>query len=341
MSYKVLIIRLSSIGDIILTTALIRCLKNNFPDYKIDFLVKEQFSEIVIHNPYLNNIIVFRKGDKLLKLKQQLKNEKYEWIIDIHQNFRSLFLKSGSGVPLKTGYSKSVFKRSLLVYAGLNLYHDSKPVMLRYFESVEKQGVLYDGKGTEVFFPSIHIESIRTKLLQTGYTFGKKLFVVSPGASFSNKRWLPQNFAEVLNYLIQYQNGFVVLIGNKADLGICNEIQDLSLAGTVNFAGELSLLDSASLLSVCDVFIGNDSGMLHMAQSVKKPVVGIYGPTVEELGYFPQKERSVVVQKTVSCRPCSHNGLNKCPKKHFRCMKTISSIDVIDALNALLIEQGG
>ena len=120
--YKILIIRLSSIGDIILTTALVRCLRQTYPEAQIDFLVKKQFLDTVEHNPNLSNVLVFEKGQSLKDLKQKLKLENYDWVIDIHQNFRSLYLKSGLHIHLKTGYRKQLFQRTLLVFLGINIY---------------------------------------------------------------------------------------------------------------------------------------------------------------------------------------------------------------------------
>ena len=334
--YKILIIRLSSIGDIILTTALVRCLRHKYPEAQIDFLVKKQFLDTVAHNPNLSNVLVFEKGQSLKDLKQKLKLENYDWAIDIHQNLRSLYLKSGLHIPLKTGYSKQLFQRTLLVFLGINIYGKAKPVLLRYFEAVEKQGVKYDDAGTDVFFPEKNLETVKYALTQSGYTSDKNLFVLCPGASFSNKRWLPEGFAAVAEYLINNKNGWVAFIGGKGDRQLCDEIQNKITTSTSNFAGQFSLLDSAALLSLSAAFVGNDSGMLHLAQAFKKPVIGIYGPTVRELGYFPMPENSFVVEKPIACRPCTHKGLDKCPKKHFDCMNLISSESVIEALENLL-----
>jgi len=334
--YKILIIRLSSIGDIILTTALIRCVRLKYPEAQIDFMVKKQFLETVAHNPHINNVLVFEKGQSLEEFKNRLKLENYDWLIDIHQNFRSLYLKTGLNIPLITGYSKQLFHRTLMVYLGINIYGKAKPVLLRYFEAVEKQGVKYDNAGTEVFFTDQNIEKVKQALNLSGYTSDKNLFVLCPGASFSNKRWLPERFAAVAEHLVKNKNGWIAFIGGKNDREPCADIQNKLVVSSANFAGEFSLLDSAALLSECVAFVGNDSGMLHLAQAFKKPVVGIYGPTVKELGYFPLPEKSVVVEKTIPCRPCTHNGLNKCPKKHFNCMNTISSENVVEALESLL-----
>ena len=334
--HKILIIRLSSIGDIILATALIRCVKRKYPAAEIDFLVKKQFLDIVKYNPNISNVIVFEKGEDLLELKDKIRRTGYDWIIDIHQNLRSFYLKIGLMLPKKTGYSKRLFRRSLLVNFGLNIYGDMKPVLLRYFEAVEKQGVTYDGGGTEVFVPAVKVARMELLLRESGYTNEKRLFVICPGASFTNKRWKAEGFAKVADHLTQNHKGWVAFIGGANDKELCMEVQNLTKSKTHNFAGQFSLIESAAILSLCHGFVGNDSGMLHLAQAFGKPVVGIYGPTVKELGYFPIDKKSVVIEKDIACRPCTHNGLDHCPKKHFRCMETISSEDVIEGLDSLM-----
>jgi len=334
--HKILIIRLSSIGDIILTTALIRSVRTKYPEAQIDFLVKKQFLDIVVHNPNLSNILVFEKGEKLSALKSRIKHQGYDWIIDIHQNLRSLYIKLGISVPLITGYSKRLFRRTLWVKFGINIYKDTKPVLLRYFEATEKQGISYDNQGTEVFISEEKVQWMKQVLTLAGYTADKKLFVLAPGASFSNKRWSKEGFAKVAEHLTKSHNAWVAMIGGGGDIELCETIMKLAQSEIHSFAGKFSLVESAALLSLCSGFVGNDSGMLHLAQAFKKPVVGIYGPTVIELGYFPIEENSIVIEKPIPCRPCTHNGLNHCPKKHFLCMQSICSEDVISGIDTLM-----
>jgi len=122
-----------------------------------------------------------------------------------------------------------------------------------------------------------------------------------------------------------------VVHGGKGDMELCSDIAARIGSGAVSLAGQLSLAESAALLSLSTLVIANDSGLLHLAQSQKKPVVGIYGPTTRELGYFPVNMQSAVIETTVTCRPCTHNGLNYCPKKHFKCMLDIPANSVTEA----------
>ncbi|MEO0554176.1 MAG: lipopolysaccharide heptosyltransferase II [Bacteroidota bacterium] len=328
---KILIIRLSSIGDVILTTPLIRAVRKKYPKARIDFLIKTQFKTLVEHNPHIDHVIAFDKTtDSLGTLKQDLRRTRYDWVIDIHKNFRSYFLSFGIGARLVTRYRKQIFKRQLLVWFGLNTFRKNTPVLERYFEAVAAQDIKYDGKGTEIFLSQNEKLTLKNLLQQGGYDGASGLVAICPGASFTNKRWLSDRFAELANKLVG-EGRKIVLLGGRQDVALCSEVEAKMVARPLNFTGKLSLLGSAALLSKVGLAITNDSGLMHLAQSQGTAVVAIYGPTVKELGYFPIPMKSTVVQAEVACRPCTHNGLNHCPKKHFNCMKLISTDQVFRA----------
>ncbi|MEM9390913.1 MAG: lipopolysaccharide heptosyltransferase II [Bacteroidota bacterium] len=328
---RILIIRLSSIGDIILTTPLIRAVRKKYPKAQLDFLIKTQFKSLVEYNPHISRVITFDKTtDSLGALKQDLRKNRYDWVIDIHKNFRSYFLSLGIRAGLVTRYRKQIFKRQLLVWFRLSTFRKNTPVLERYFEAVATRGVKYDGQGTEVFLPESEKLTLKNLLQQGGYDDTTGLVAICPGASFTNKRWLADRFAELANKLAT-KGKKIVLLGGRQDETLCAEIEATMLTRPLNFTGKLSLLGSATLLSKVELAITNDSGLMHLAQSQGTAVVAIYGPTVKELGYFPMPVKSTVVQADVACRPCTHNGLNHCPKKHFNCMKLISTDQVFKA----------
>ena len=334
---KIAIIRLSSIGDIILTTALIRCVYNKYPDAKISFIVKSAFYDLLKYNPHISEIITFDKntGFKgLLELRKKIKKQKFDWFIDIHNNIRSNILKRGIGISLKTRYHKRIFKRTMLVKLNINRYPDTKLVLLRYFEAAGKMNVSYDQKGTDVLFSEKEALKVSSFLKSAGYD-ESKIAVICPGASYKNKQWLITGFTEVTGFLLD-QNYQVVLLGGKNDFDTCQEINELGKFNCLNLAGKMSLLESAALLKHSKITITNDSGMMHMAQSQNSPIVAIFGPTTKELGYFPMPENSEVVEIDVPCRPCTHKGLNHCPKGHFQCMKNINSEMVVQKIRKFM-----
>jgi len=338
--HKILVVRLSSIGDIILTTPLLRSLRTTFPKARITFLIKKQYEELLNHSPYVDELITFEKSKgyaALRDIKNYLKGQQVDVFIDIHKNWRSRYLKLFLNVRKTTGYPKMIFKRTLLIVFRINLYRKIIPVYQRYFESVRHLGIQYDGKGTTIHFPPEKEEEVRKMLSSAGYAFDTPLVVICPSATYFNKRWKPEGFVETAKTLIRERSAFVVIHGGREDIPLCTRIASSIGNRAVSMAGLLSLSGSAALLGFSSVVIANDSGLLHLAQSQKKPVVGIYGATTRELGYFPIEANSTVIETDLPCRPCTHNGLDHCPKKHFRCMNDIPAERVIQAALRYLI----
>ena len=185
--------------------------------------------------------------------------------------------------------------------------------------------------GTEIHVPAGKSEKVQKMLSEFGYAFDAPLVIICPGATYFNKRWKPEGFIETARQLIRDKSAFVIIHGGKKDSGLCSQIAAAIGSGAASMAGLLSLSESAALLQLSKLVIANDSGLLHLAQSQKRPVVGIYGATTRELGYFPVEQNSTLIETELPCRPCTHNGLDRCPKKHFRCMNDISTRKVINA----------
>ena len=338
-NYKFLIIRFSSIGDVILTTPLVRCLRTKFPGAQIDFLVKKEFAVVLSGNPHINTIITFDKNDnrnELKRIRMHIIFSRYSVVFDIQKNIRSMLICAGSRTGV-IGFSKKILARILLIRFKLNIYKEIKPVYLRYFEAVETLGVVYDGKGTEVF-PSIEeSDKISEILKQNNIVSEIPILVIAPGAQWENKRWPADGFAKASDTFCKQNGAFPVLIGGPGDVEICNQVQSVMKTPSLNLSGKLSLMGSASLLGMAKMVFTNDTGMLHMAQAMKTAVVAVYGPTTRELGFFPLPENSRVAEIEISCRPCTQKGLHSCPKKHFRCMNDLKP-EMVSNLAAELYE---
>lgn len=331
-NYKFLIIRFSSIGDVILTTPLIRCLHAKYPGVQVDFLVKKEFAVVLSNNPHLSNVITFNKNagkGELSRIRQLVKQNNYTHIFDIQRNIRSILLAMGSGANV-SGFSKKLVARDLLIRFGKNIYTEIKPVYLRYFESAAILGVAYDGNGTEVFPDATEKSKVTDILKQNNVSSGTPILIIAPGAQWENKRWTVDGYATASDTFCVKTGAFPVLVGGPGDVEICNRVQSLMKTPSLNLAGKLSLMGSASLLGMAKMVYTNDTGMLHMAQAMKTAVVAIYGPTTRELGFFPLPENSRVAEIDISCRPCTQKGLHSCPKKHFRCMNDLKPKMVSD-----------
>lgn len=335
-NYKFLIIRFSSIGDVLLATPLIRCLREKYPLCRIDFLIKKEFAVVLAQNPHLNSILTFDKKagkGELSRVRKVVKQNRYTHIFDIQRNIRSLMITTASGAKV-TGFSKKLLARDLLIRFGKNVYTEIKPVYLRYFESVAYLGVVYDGNGTEVFPSASEAQKVAQFLIPQTLPDQTPILVIAPGAQWENKRWLTEGFAAAADTFCARTGSRTVLIGGPGDVEICGQVQSLMKTPSLSLAGKLSLMGSASLLGQAAMVLTNDTGMLHMTQAMKTPVVAVYGPTTRELGFFPLPENSRVAETDIPCRPCTQKGLHACPKKHFRCMNDIKP----EAVSGLALE---
>ena len=337
-SNNILIIRLSSIGDILLSTPFIRQVRQKFPEVKIDFVVKDIYKDLIKYNPHLDNVFSLRLNkdkSELYELKQTLQERSYQIVFDLHNNLRSNYLKRHLKAALKRSIHKSKIKQSLLVWFKINNYDKEIPIPERYLAVGRDTGVEDDGNGLEIFWNDDTGQSAREKARIEKLELDHPFVALAPGAGFFTKRWPVKKFETLIEIIQQEKKLPIVVFGGKED----NEIGKILSQpdNVINLCGKLSLLETACLLSKGTALVSNDSGLMHMATAVKTPVVAIFGSTVKELGFFPFRSRSQVVENSIlSCRPCSHIGRNKCPKGHFKCMEDISVQQVYEEIHQFL-----
>ncbi len=320
---KILIIRFSSIGDILLATPFIRQTRMAFPEATIDIVVKQRFSDLVRFNPHINHIYSFNEAEGiagLLEIRKQIHRQKYTYIFDLHNNLRSRILTFGISAAVSR-IQKDKLKRALLVYTKINLYKEPVPIPKRYLETGKIGGIKDDGNGLEIFWKN-HIEEnlfdvVNRKLLMHSFV------ALAPGAGFKTKRWPLGYFKELIKMIQERKNLPIVLLGDQKDALQMGMLE--KLPNVFNLAGKLTLLESAIMISKAKFLVSNDSGLMHMATAVKTPVVAIFGSTVEAFGFFPFRSQYKIVQKEgLWCRPCSHIGRTFCPLGHFKCMTDLS-----------------
>ncbi len=320
---KILIIRFSSIGDIVLTTPVVRCLKQQLKDSEIHFLTKEQFVPIVKANPYIDKVH-FIKND-LKQILPQLKSEKFDFIVDLHKNFRSGFVKLKLRKPSKT-FHKLNIKKWLLVNFKINLLPEIH-IVDRYFKAVKFLGVKNDGKGLDYFIPEN--EKVNISELPSTHQNGFIGFVI--GGKHNTKMFPVEKIISVCKKI----NTPVVLLGGYEDIKTGEYIKKSVGDKIYNACGKYSINQSASLVWQAEKIITNDTGLMHIAAAFKKLIVSIWGNTVPAFGMYPylpesEKNKSVIVEvKNLRCRPCSKLGYKKCPKGHFNCMQKINEEKII------------
>lgn len=319
---KFLIIRFSSIGDIVLTTPVIRCLKQQVSGAEIHYLTKSSFKEIIESNPYVDKIHVLK--DDFDFLINSLKKEQFDYIIDLHHNLRTLKVKKAlKNVPAHS-FNKLNIKKWLLTAFKINLM---PPVHIvdRYLDTVKSFGVVNDGRGLDYFIPAKDV--VPDGDIPSAQSLGYVGIVI--GAAHNTKK-LPLH---KLKELCQTINHPIVLLGGPEDRAIGEEVASVDPIKIYNSCGKFSLNESADLVRRAKIIISHDTGLMHIAAAFKKPVISIWGNTVPSFGMAPYFGNSNVKQDKFEvhnlwCRPCSKIGYSKCPLGHFKCMEKHNMTDV-------------
>jgi len=341
---KILVIRLSSIGDIVLASPLLRVLRKNYPAARIDFAVKSQYAELVRFSHHLSSVLELKNSDRrdLRRLRNEIRKERYDVVLDLHNNWRSKYLRMRSGARHVSVVNKRVAARFLLIRFKWNLYRNAVPVAQRYFETASALGVEDDNKGLEIFIPDETLFSVSSMMGKLRLDRYESVVGIAPAAKHNTKMWPADRFVAVAVERIRQHNAKVLILGGPDDVQRCDEITGAvntagGTEGAVNFCGKLTLLETAAALDSCDVVLCNDSGIMHLAAARQRNVVAVFGPTVREFGFFPYGTNSTVLEQAgLSCRPCTHLGSATCPEGHFRCMLDTTVENVSAAVNATL-----
>jgi len=322
-SKKILIIRLSSMGDILLTTPLIRSIKKQNPEVQIDFVIKEEFIELVKNNPNLTDILVYSKQtfEKQILINTLISN-KYEIVIDLQNNIRSKEITK----PLHSQtfrFKKNDVKKFILVNFKINRLKNAPPIPVRYAEAA---GINLDDEGLDLFTGEV---------ADSRLDLNEKYIGLCPGAKHFTKRWPKEYFIE-LGKKLESSGYKVVLFGGLNEEELISKMIN-QFNSPVNLCGD-SILQSAADMIMCKAIYTNDSGAMHLACAVKVPVIAFFGSTVKEFGFFPYKANSIELNvDNLPCRPCTHIGRKSCPLIHFKCMKDIKPDFAFNSLNRLLV----
>lgn len=312
---KILIVRFSSIGDIVLTTPVVRCVKQQLKDAEVHYLTKQSFFSVIEHNPYVDKFYTIK--DSVNEVISQLKKENYDYIIDLHHNIRTLKLKKSLGKK-SFSFNKLNWEKFLLVTFKINRL-PKKHIVDRYLETVASLGVKNDYRGLDYFINEKDVFNISEQLafnFQNGYN------VLVIGGSYYTKQ-IPLN---KLKEITEKSTLPLVLLGGKEDAELGEKLYQLHPEKTINFCGKLKINQSASVVQQAKKVITSDTGLMHIAAAYKKEIISLWGNTIPEFGmgpYLADKKSQILEVKYLSCRPCSKLGYKKCPKGHFNCMNEI------------------
>ena len=307
---KILIIRLSSLGDVLLTTPLIRSLKRTYPRLEIHFLTKPNYADVWKDNIYISKFFILESKENLDFLIEKLDDERYDLIVDLQNNPRSTSIRKKLKVK-SVSFNKRDFDKLLLVKLKINKLRNAPPIPVRYAEAIPE--IKLDDEGLDLF---------TDKKPSFDFNQNQKFVGFIPGARHFTKRYPKGYFIELGNIL--NENGFEILVfGGKDDKELCSEISQ-NIKNSTNLSNDDDILQTAADMKMCKAIFCNDSGLMHAACAVKTPVLVFFGSSVKEFGFVPYKNRSIIFENnSLNCRPCSHVGRAHCPLKHFKCMMEI------------------
>ncbi|GMV53647.1 MAG: hypothetical protein OKBPIBMD_00237 [Chlorobi bacterium] len=346
---SILVIRLSSLGDVILATPVIRQLQRTYPDAIIDVAVREQYGMVYTSNPRVRRVwnvapSVTADSDMdnwKLAMLDTVPGGRYDLVVDLQNNVASTAVRHGLGMHT-VKYPK--FRMQKLAMVWLKKFPSATThVIDRYRMALANYPLALDTDGPELWLPEerasgvykpdpsrrMHGEQPATGTLE-GLQIG-----ISPGARHFTKRWPAESYGQLCAQLVR-MGARVMLVGGTADTDACNRVANVAGVPVQRADGATTLDATVRALDACDVLVGNDSAVMHMAAARRIPTIAIFGSSVRELGFTPYGVRYHIVEYNIRCRPCSHIGRQRCPQKHFKCMLMTTPNQVMQAILKLV-----
>jgi heptosyltransferase-2 len=328
---KFLVIRLSSMGDVILTTPFLRALRQRFPEAEVHFLTKPLYAGLITSHPGADRVIPFDASVPLGRTGLLLRGEGYDAVFDLHKNLRSIPLSRMAQAGAIFRIKKATLRRWLLIAFKLDLlkHRGDQPAVC--IEAGAELGLLDDGEPPDIHIP-VNVSRRADAALGE---ITPPLWGLIPVASSWNKRW--PHFVELGQRLLKRFGGTCLVFGGPDDVDLCSSIAAEIGPGAESFADGRELIETAALLRRCAVVVGNDTGLTHLATAVGTPTVALFGPTTRQFGYFPRGSRTFVLERVMDCRPCTKNGLERCPRRRdLACLAEITVNDVLGACCTLI-----
>jgi lipopolysaccharide heptosyltransferase I len=364
---KILLIKLSALGDVVQTLPVLNALRARYPKAQIDWLVAGEFAELVTDHPAIRRVIVFSRSDwsapwraapyvAAARLIAELRASEYDLVIDLQGQMRSAVFAFACGAPVRIGFDKprkdiwNTLKRKIPAEAKKHAWQgareggwlaythhiplptlDLHPVD-RYLDVAALIGL--DTAAPDFSFPAPAQAATRIDALLDYYDIGKAkpLLVMAPGTNWPTKEWRRDGFAEVARHFLQ-KGTAVILTGSDSERALCEDVAKLA-PGAVDLAGETTLPELAALLRRATLCIANDSGPMHLAVALARPVIGLFGPT-DPVWAGPYRRGDAVLRVELACSPCYLRRLEDCPNDH-ACMKTLAAVKVIALADAII-----
>ncbi len=328
MTKKILIIRFSSIGDIVLASPVFRCVKKQLPDAEVHFLTKLSYKIVTAANPYIDKFFYYDSNLEGVIVK--LRAENYDYVIDLHNNIRSNKIKRAIGKETHT-INKLTFQKLLLTQLNIDVMPD-RHITLRSLDTVLPLGVTDDGGGLDYFIAPQY--EVKPDDIPTGHLAGYIVIVI--GATYFTKRFPEEKIIELCSKI----DHPIILLGGKEDIESGKIIADTDTVKIYNACGKFNISESADIIKKAKLVISNDTGMQYIACALKRPVIALWGGTSPDLDVEPYYGEVFLSHQpkpiydnivlNLKCQPCSKYGLNKCPLDHFNCMQKINVEQLVE-----------
>lgn len=344
---KILVRSTNWIGDAVMTTPAVRTIRENFPESEITMLVHPWVSDVFRFSPRVDRLMLYEKKGRhkgmkgLLQLAGELRQEQFDCAILLQNAFEAALLTRLAGIPVRGGYTTD--GRSLLLTHSVHKINElNKKHEVNYYQRILLGLGFHPAPNElELFIPGDQVDQAKQRIAECAGKQGGHGMVIgfNPGAAFGPaKRWPAEKFADLADMLSRQTDASFIVFGSAADQETAATIKNKAGAATsriIDLTGATTLIEAMALIGECDVFITNDSGLMHVAAALRTPLVAIFGST-DHIATGPFSDNAVVIRKPLACSPCKKTH---CPEKHFRCMKLIDSKEVCAAVLRILKEE--
>ena len=331
---RIVVLRFSSLGDIILTTSALRYLREKYPTAKIDFVTKKEFHGVLLNNTVIDHCYLF-EGQAIRDLAEEVqKAGDIDILLDLHNSVRSRWLRFNIKATTRLVYRKPYIKRWLLVFLKLNFFKNPRHISEQYTLPLKKLGI-----EPAYRLPEVSVQEPAGSVLEL--TSKNAYIALGIGAKWFTKRWPVAQFARLIELLHEaYPERNVILLGSEAEKPLVDELLIKVNPSTGleihDMTGQLSIQETAFIIKHAALLISNDSALVHIASAFETRMIALFRSTVPEFGFAPVHAKSIVLSEPVNCKPCNHKGLANCPKKHFACAYLLSPDKVFKAVQKLL-----
>jgi lipopolysaccharide heptosyltransferase II len=332
---KILVVRLSSLGDVVLSSSFLRSLQAAFPDASIEFAVRDDLEPLARMLPHVSTVhpVARRAGPAgLLRQARDLARRDYAHVFDLHQSLRSRILCAGLLRRRRGGFHKQSLARWLLIHLHRDHYDalgGCRTLRQRMLLPLQRLGVAAEPLPTQLRIPPKSRRAAQDALRQTDSDGTQQWVAMAPGARWPAKRWIDERFVDAGLHLLRDPNRSLLLVGGESERERCEWLAARLPERCLTVAGRTTIAETAALLAQCALTLTNDSGLLHVAEAVGCPVVALFGPTSPRFGYAPTLPNSRLLYHPPSCSPCSKNGSRPCRRPTHECMLAISSNEVV------------